>query len=79
MIEISAKNAKVSKLFAGVCDRSTSECIEQLSRPRLKKLPDDYWHVPALSDDEKAEFKKLIDRITDDVLNGKNEDEAEKV
>ena len=55
---------------------STSECIEQLSRPKLQKLPDDYWYVPALSDDEKAEFEKLIDRITDDVLNGKNENEA---
>ena len=60
---------------------STSECLEHPSRmrTRLQKLPDDYWYVPALSDDEKVEFKKLINAITDDVLNGKNENEAEKV
>ena len=60
---------------------STSECLEHPSRmrPRLQKLPDDYWYVPALSDDEKVEFKKLINAITDDVLNGKSENEAEEV
>ena len=60
---------------------STSKCLEHPSgmQPRLHKLPDDYWYVPALSDDEKVEFKKLINAITDDVLNGKNENEAEKV
>ena len=55
---------------------STSECLVHPSRPKLQKLPDDYWYVPALSDDEKVEFEKLIDRITDDVLNEKNENEA---
>ena len=60
---------------------STSECLEHPTRmpPRLQKLPNDYWYVPTLSDNEKVEFKKLINAITDDVLNGKNENEAEKV
>ena len=60
---------------------STSERLEQPTEVQveLQKLPDDYWYVPALSDDERAEFKKLIDRITEDVLSGKNENEAEKV
>ena len=60
---------------------STSERLEQPTKvqPKLQKLPDDYWYFPALSDDERAEFKKLIDRITEDVLSGKNENEAEKV
>ena len=60
---------------------STSERLEQPTevQAKLQKLPDDYWYFPALSDDERAEFKKLIDRITEDVLSGKNENEAEKV
>ena len=60
---------------------STSGRLEQPTemQPKLQKLPDDYWYVPTLSDDERAEFKKLIDRITEDVLSGKNEKEAEKV
>ena len=48
-------------------------------QPRLQKLPEDYWFIPELSEVDKAEFKAWVDRLTEDVLNGKNDTKAKEV
>ena len=48
-------------------------------RIQQHKRPDDYLYVPALTDSEKRELKEFLDRITDDVIHGNNETEAEEV
>ena len=74
--DVNPKNSNDSKVRVDCCPSVQPSNLRSVP---LDGLQNNYWFIPEFSDADKAKFKAWVDRITEDVLNGKNDTEAKEV